>query len=154
MSPAKENWVRWWKFNAVGAMGIVVQLATLTLLKIGLHLNYLFATALAVEAAVMHNFLWHERYTWADRESNSRFVRFAKFNLGNGAISILGNLGIMRVLVGAVGLNYLAANALSIAGCSLLSFVVSDRLVFTGQTQSVCRCRSTDHISSGFFSNG
>ena len=154
MSRAKENWVRWWKFNAVGAMGIVVQLVALTLLKSGLHVNYLIATALAVEAAVIHNFFWHERYTWADRESKSRLIRFAKFNLSNGAISILGNVALMRMLVGVLGLNYFLANALSIAGCSLLNFVVSDRLVFTGQAQSMCRCRSTDQMSSEFFSNG
>ncbi len=154
MSRAKEKWIRWWKFNAVGAMGIAVQLVALTLLKSGLHLNYLIATALAVEAAVIHNFFWHERYTWADRESASRLVRFAKFNLGNGAISILGNIAIMRFLVGLIGLNYFVANALSIVGCSLLNFVVSDRLVFTVRAQSMCRCRSTDQISSEFFSNG
>ena len=55
------------KFNLVGALGIAVQLTVLLGLKSGLHLNYLLATALAVETAVVHNFLWHERYTWADR---------------------------------------------------------------------------------------
>ena len=154
MSRAKENWIRWWKFNAVGGLGIGVQLVALTLLKSGLYLNYLVATAFAVEAAVIHNFFWHERYTWADRQSTSRIIRFAKFNFSNGAISILGNVALMRLLVGALGLNYFMANALSIAGCSLLNFVVSDRLVFTGQAQSMCRCRSTDQISSEFFSNG
>jgi len=154
VSGAKEKWIRWWKFNAVGAMGIVVQLVVLTLLKSGLHLNYLVATALAVEAAVIHNFVWHERYTWADRESASRLIRFAKFNLSNGAISIIGNVLLMRLLVGTIGLNYFVANGISIVGCSLLNFVVSDRLVFTGRTQSMCPCRSTDQISSEFFSNG
>lgn len=154
MTRAKKNWVRWWKFNAVGAMGIVVQLVALTLLKSGLHVNYLLATALAVEAAVVHNFFWHERYTWADRQPASRLIQLAKFNLSNGAISILGNVALMRVLVGTIGLHYFVANALSIACCSLLNFVVSDRLVFTGPDQSMCRCRSTDQISPGFFSNG
>lgn len=59
--------VRWWKFNAVGAGGIVVQLVMLAFLKSGLRLNYLAATALAVESTVVHNFFWHERFTWADR---------------------------------------------------------------------------------------
>ena len=59
--------MRWLKFNLVGGFGIVVQLAALLGLKSGLHLGYLPATALAVEAAVIHNFFWHERYTWADR---------------------------------------------------------------------------------------
>jgi putative flippase GtrA len=130
MSRAKQNWIRWWKFNAVGAMGIVVQLVTLTLLKSGLHLNYLVATALAVEAAVIHNFFWHERYTWADREATSRLIRFAKFNLSNGAFSILGNIVTMKILVGELGMNYFVANLLSIAVCSILNFLVADRFVF------------------------
>ena len=57
---------RWLKFNFVGALGIGVQLAALaTLTTLGL--RYLAATALAVETAVVHNFLWHERMTWRDR---------------------------------------------------------------------------------------
>jgi len=41
--------IRWLKFNAVGAMGIAVQLAALALFKSGLHMDYLLATAAAVE---------------------------------------------------------------------------------------------------------
>lgn len=59
--------VRWWKFNFVGAIGICVQFAALFLLKSALGFNYLFATAFAVEAAVVHNFVWHEQFTWVDR---------------------------------------------------------------------------------------
>lgn len=64
--------LRWLKFNAVGGLGIGVQLATLALLETALHLGYLPATALAVETAVLHNYLWHERYTWADRTAGNR----------------------------------------------------------------------------------
>jgi putative flippase GtrA len=55
------------KFYLVGAIGIGVQLIFLFLFKSELHMNYLLATALAVECAVLHNVLWHEHYTWADR---------------------------------------------------------------------------------------
>ena len=41
-----------------------MQLLILLVLKTGLGFNYLVATALAVEGAVVHNFLWHERFTW------------------------------------------------------------------------------------------
>ena len=44
-----------------------MQFAALFLLKTVLHFDYLFATAIAVEAAVVHNFVWHEQFTWADR---------------------------------------------------------------------------------------
>ena len=70
----EDRWVvfrRWLKFNSVGAIGIGVQLSVLTLLAGHLGLNYLLATALAVETAVLHNFVWHEKWTWADRFTSS-----------------------------------------------------------------------------------
>ena len=102
--------LRWVKFNAVGALGVAVQLGTLALLVSGLRVDYLVATAVSVESAVMHNFIWHERFTWAERATNSRLVRFFAFNFSNGAISLLGNIALMKLLTGVVGLNYLAAN--------------------------------------------
>src|SRR5437868_1697537 len=103
--------IRWLKFNLVGGIGIGVQLTALTALKAGLHFNYLLATALAVESAVIHNFIWHERFTWKDREkSTSPLVRFVKFNLTNGLLSILGNLVLMKLLVGVFQFNFIPAN--------------------------------------------
>ena len=63
----RPKFVRWCKFNFVGGIGIGVQFAALFLLKGVLHFNYLAATAIAVEAAVVHNFVWHEQFTWVDR---------------------------------------------------------------------------------------
>lgn len=125
--------VRWLKFNAVGAVGIGVQLAVLAALQSGAGIGYLPATALAVEAAVIHNYLWHERFTWADRASESSLARFLKFNLTTGLCSIGGNLLLMRILVGGLGTNYLLANLATIATCSVVNFVVSDRVVFEEQ---------------------
>ena len=139
MSAATENWTRWWKFNAVGAMGIVVQLVTLMLLKTGLRLNYLFATALAVEVTVIHNFSWHEHYTWADRGSATKVARFLKFNLSTGAFSIAGNVLAMKAFVEELRVNYFLANLLSVAACSLLNFVVTDRFVFVKQAPEPVR---------------
>jgi putative flippase GtrA len=127
---ARRTGVRWLKFNAVGAGGIAVQLAALAALKSGLQLDYLSATALAVEAAVIHNYLWHKRFTWADRTGGGSWFRFAKFNLTTGLFSILGNVLLMRALVGGAHVNYFLANVVTIATCSVINFVVSDRFVF------------------------
>jgi putative flippase GtrA len=130
--------LRWLKFNLVGALGIAVQLAVLFGLKSGLHLNYLLATALAVETAVVHNFLWHERYTWADRVQPSwrkSSPRFLRFNLATGGVSIAGNLALMKLLVGLCHVNYLASNAAAIASCSLLNFLLSEAWIFQGQSR-------------------
>lgn len=124
--------VRWLKFNLVGAMGIGVQLGMLSLLT-ALRVQYMLATALAVESAVMHNFLWHERFTWMDRCRRRRretMVRLLRFNLTTGTVSIGGNLLFMWLLVGQAHLVPVVANVVSIGGCSLLNFLVSDLWVF------------------------
>lgn len=128
---------RWVKFNFVGGIGIGIQLAALALFRSGLHLDYLVATALAVETAVIHNFLWHERFTWHDRPSahfRHSLTRFVRFNLTNGAVSIAGNLAIMRALVGGLRINYMIANLVAVTVCSVANFMLSDRLVFQGET--------------------
>jgi putative flippase GtrA len=125
----RESFIRWLKFNAVGALGIAVQLGVLALLSSAFRLNYLFATALAVEAAILHNFFWHERFTWSDRRSHSSLPRLWKFNATTGTFSLAGNLLFTKLLVTA-GLSYLAANAGSIAICSIANFVINDRAVF------------------------
>jgi putative flippase GtrA len=127
--------LRWLKFNFVGGIGIGVQLAALALFRSLLHLDYLLATALAVETAVLHNFFWHEHFTWADRPAH-RFAhsltRLAKFNTSNGLVSLVGNLLIMRALVGEFDMNYVIANLIAVATCSIVNFLLSDRFVFEG----------------------
>lgn len=124
-------WMRWLKFNFVGVVGIAVQLAMLALLTRSFHVEYMIATAVAVETTVLHNFLWHERYTWIDRRHQTHFWRrLLHFNLSNGLISILGNVVLMRLLVGSAHLPVLVANIVAIATCGLVNFVVSDQVVF------------------------
>src|SRR5579864_7647301 len=140
--------MRWCKFNFVGGIGIGVQFAALFLLTGMLHCNYLAATALAVEVAVLHNFVWHEHFTWSDRttfdrtnpcgtkQNNRRpswrrsLPRLLRFHLSNGTVSILGNLALMKLLVGQAHMNYLVANAIAITICSLANFLMSDTWVF------------------------
>jgi putative flippase GtrA len=124
---------RWYVFNLVGFLGVGIQLATLAALHSWVGLHYLPATALAVESAVLHNFLWHERWTWADRSSRTlqeSLQRLARFNLTNGAISIGSNLLLMSLLVEGLGLPYLPANLIAITTCSIANFLASDRYVF------------------------
>jgi len=127
------SFARWLRFNLVGGIGVALQLALLLLLKSVLGLNYLTATGLAVEATVVHNFLWHERYTWADRVQPSwrkSVWRLLRFNLTNGAVSIGGNLVLMKIMVSFGHANYLAANGAAFVVCSLVNFLVSNEYVF------------------------
>src|SRR6267378_3163687 len=123
------------RFNVVGVLGFALQSGALFALTHREHpLGYLAATAAAVELAVLNNFVWHQRWTWSDRPSattGETLRRLAKFNITNGLVSILGNLAFMSVLVGRLGLAIVLANLVSVLACSLLNFVLADRIAFT-----------------------
>jgi len=57
-------------------------------------------------------------------------VTLLRFNATTGAVSLIGNVVMMFVLVGALDLNAQVANLITIALCSLLNFALADRFVF------------------------
>jgi putative flippase GtrA len=125
---------RWLVFNMVGALGLVIQVATLTALMEWSSCNYLLATAIAVEAAVIHNFLGHQRWTWSDRVariSGEKLLRFFRFQLTNALAPMIGNLLLMRLLVGHLDMHPILANLLAVAICSIFTFFAGDHLVFS-----------------------
>jgi putative flippase GtrA len=119
--------LHWLKFNVVGVMGVAVQLALLSAL-VGFGVHYLVATAAAVEAAVLHNYAWHRRWTWRSRQGS-----LWRFHAANGLVSLISNLVLMRIFTGSLDLAALPANLLAIALTSLLNFFLSDRWVFSPQ---------------------
>ena len=134
---------RWMVFNLVGGLGVLIQLSTLTALIGWLGLHYLVGTGLAVEAAVLHNFIWHENWTWSDRlghDKEGRWKRLARFHLANGALSVGGNLILMRLFVGSWSMNYTVANIVTICICSILNFLAGDRFVFRGTLNKSDAC--------------
>jgi putative flippase GtrA len=129
------------RFSMVGALGVVVQLGALAVF-IAVKVDYLRATALAVESAVLHNFLWHRRFTWSDRAQpgiRNFFPSLLRFHVSNGLVSLMGNLILMRLLVGNLKIPLLIANLGSIAICFAANFMASDRWVFRPRTNSASR---------------
>ena len=137
---AASPWRRWFAFNLVGLVGIGVHMGALITMTTGLGWNYLVSTVLAVEIAVLHNFFWHERWTWADQIGqglNSRMKRLGRFHAANGAISFLGNLLLMWFFVGTLRIHPAVAGLLAISICSLANFFASDRWVFRGENDTM-----------------
>ena len=64
---------------------------------------------------------------------NQKGGPLARFNPTTRAIAIVGNLALMRVLVGERHLNYLLASAISITVSSIVIFLVSDGWVFENE---------------------
>jgi putative flippase GtrA len=132
MKTGMTPWRRWLTFNGVGLMGVGVQLGVLAwLVRLG-GVPVAVATACAVEAAILHNFAWHQRVTWRDRSvstGDGLAARLVRFHALNGAISIAGNVAITWAL-NRCGLDPLPANVAAILACSTANFFVGDRLVF------------------------
>lgn len=129
--PAVHPFVRWCKFNLVGAVGMAVQLAALALINHLVPGHYLLATAAALELTLLHNFAWHLGYTWRDRRHASALrTQLLRFHLSNGLVSLAGNLLLMRLLVGAAHLPLLAANSTAILCCSILNFILGNEWAF------------------------
>jgi putative flippase GtrA len=123
-----NSFTRWWKFNLVGAMGMAVQLSALALLNRWTRGHYLYASAAALELALLHNFTWHVHYTWRDRAP--RLPQFLRFHLSNGLVSMLGNLALMLLLVHEAHLPALVSNAIAIACCSIANFWLGNNWAF------------------------
>ncbi len=124
---------RVWAFVAVGVIGFGLQLTLLALLTRA-HVPYLAATAIAVETTIVHNFLWHERWTWRDRRETGaavRWARLARFNLTTALTSLIGTLVWTAALVEIGGAPILVANAVAVALVGVLNLVLADRYVFT-----------------------
>jgi putative flippase GtrA len=123
--------VRWLRFNAAGLLGVVVQLMALDVFA--RHMDLRLATALAVETAVLHNFVWHEQITWRDRTNSDRrgwVRRLLRFHLSNGLISLVGNVLLMYLLAGILMLPLIPANLISIVACSVANFFAGEHFVF------------------------
>jgi putative flippase GtrA len=140
-------------FVVVGAIGFVVQIATLAALTSLARWHWLAATVASVEIAVVHNFLWHERWTWRDRHGAvgpaAAVARFLKFNAGNGLTSLAGNAASMALLAGVVGLPPVQANILTVGVLAALNFAIADRWVFTRDSPPPPRAPAAPAESAG-----
>ena len=131
--------VRWrfGRFSLVGLMGAVLQLVLVFLLtkRFGVFSNA--ATLIAVEITILHNFIWHERFTWRHRgpiKSRQLARRLCRFHAANGLVSLAGNAILMYCLVERLKAPILPAALAAIILCSLVNFLIADRWVFLRAT--------------------
>jgi len=122
--------IRWLRFNTVGAAGVAAQLGTLWFLTRVLGMEYIIATMVAVEAAVLHNFAWHEAWTWRGMPIAGRWRRLARFHLANGLVSVASNTVLTLLFTESARLPLLVSNLAAIVVTALLNFALADAFVF------------------------
>jgi putative flippase GtrA len=116
--------IRWVRFNAVGILGAGIQLAVLWLM-LRLRVNYLVATAIALETAVLHNYVWHRLWTWRGQPGS-----LWRFHLSNGLGALVCNLALMRLFTGSMGFKPIPSNLAAIILTSFLNFALASKWVF------------------------
>jgi len=122
---------RIFKFAFVGGLGTVVQLTTLTLLRLVIPTfkylifsNFLVATLLSIETAIASNFILNNLWTFADRklESNQVLGKFLAFNAAS-----LGSV-IIQLIINTVGENVIGLHDLFIV--PVVGFAIDTGMLF------------------------
>ena len=124
------TWTRWLRFNLVGIAGTAVQLVALAFLTRVLRIADIPATVLAVETAVLHNFVWHELWTWHGLAPQDRWRRLIRFHVANGFVSIVSNALLTWLFERWMGWPVLIANTAAIGATALLNFALAHWWVF------------------------
>jgi len=109
------------RFCLVGGTGVAVNTAVLYVLSRGLGLPLPVSSAIAVEVAIISNYMLNDRFTFAARRPSLR--RLAKFN-----ITSLAGLGVNVVIVWLLtrrGVYFLAANLVGIAVAVVVNYTFS-----------------------------
>ena len=118
------------RFNLVGILGAAVQLAALSFCTRQLGIGYVIATATAVEIALLHNFGWHELWTWTGLPPQGWPMRLLRFHVGNGVSSILGNTLLTFAFHEFFRVPVILANMAAIISTGLLNFGLAKFWVF------------------------
>ena len=125
--------LRFSRFSAIGLLGCGLQVWLFHVLLRCPHLPEVAAAPIAVEIVLLHNFLWHERFTWRDRRVAGRWPRARqlwRFHAANGLVSIAGNTALTYWLVEKLRLSALASMMTAIAACAVFNFLLADRWVY------------------------
>lgn len=108
-------------FAAVGAVGTVVNTTALYALHLLLRVPLVAASAMAVELAVVNNYVLNDRLTFATRALSMR--RFVKFN-----VSMLAGLAVNVLLLWVLvrgGVDLVVANLIAIGAAFAVNYASS-----------------------------
>ena len=118
-------------FASVATIGFVVQASAIVALTslAGWHITA--ATAAGVLLAIVHNFVLHARWTWADRDRSARVLtRLARFTLATGSLSLVGTVALTTLYAWLLGAPVLVSNLLAVVSVGALNFLLLDKVVF------------------------
>ncbi len=121
------------KFAMVGSSGVVVNNGVLFVLHGLMGLALPAASVMAIESAIVTNFLLNDRWTFAQAKPTlGRFLRFNLVSLG----AMVVNLVVLTTLVDLAGLHYLVANLVGIGAAFSWNFLINVRWTWGSMLQT------------------
>jgi dolichol-phosphate mannosyltransferase len=137
---AAEGIVRFAKFAVVGLSGVVVNLVILGLLlwlgvASGIRSGGMLDAAIAVQFAILSNFILSETWVFSDRGGKWRRRLPAFWLLGN--IALAGQLIVAAQVQSVFGSSYFISTAVAVFLVSALRFDILDRLLYRRSTAAI-----------------
>lgn len=120
-------------FQFIGWIGTAVNLAVLWLCYDVLDWPLLVSGALAIEVAIIHNFVWYYFWTWNDRvvyTLRDFLTLFVRYNIFTAAIDFFIRLGILWVLTEYFGIHYIISDIAGMFIAPLLKYITNDAYIF------------------------
>lgn len=117
--------VRILKFLTVGGTGILINMGILYALTEWAGLYYLISSVIAIETAIISNFILNDRFTFSNlpsAPSGKKLYRLLKYNL----VSLVGmalNVGILWLFTSVFGVYYLISNLIGIISITTLRYL-------------------------------
>lgn len=127
-----REYIRLLKFVFVGMTGVFVNLGFLWLFTEKLGFHYLFSAIISVEAAILSNFIFNEKWTFRDRASSSPsslLTRLWKSNVLRGAGLVM-YIGLLFALVEFFNIHYFFASVVGIMLGMVWNYATSARFVW------------------------
>jgi len=121
------------KFMAVGWLGMLVNSAVLFTLKGGLHVPLIPASMIAIEVAIIHNFIWHRQWAWAERNNGHKksfFRQLLLYNAATGAVDFSVNISVLWSLSTFLNVHYMLANIVGMCAGPFVKFWLNDKIIF------------------------
>ncbi len=136
---APAGFGRFVRYCLVGGSGVLVNMGMLWWLHGSETLGTLRAGAVAIEIAMVNNFLWNELWTFRDRSLRQpclrdRLRRFVNFNVVCGIGALL-HLGVLWLFAIHLKWHYLAVNLLAIGVVTLWNYGLNTTRTWTAAAQ-------------------
>lgn len=122
------------RFMIVAWIGAVVNTLFLYWFKGVLRIPIIPASIMAIEIAIIHNFIWLRFWAWGDRGENGGRPHFLKqlllYNVATGVVDLTVNVSILWLLYKLLGVHYLLANIAGMVMGPFIKFWLNDKIVF------------------------